>query len=198
MNHLTADMLDLYLDDRLDPAAHAAAEAHLAGCAGCRADLAALRQVFVALDSLQPEPIPADLTAQVLAQIAPARPPEIAPRVPRERRRPYAALLGAQAALALLLAIWLGPLLAGWATSGLTALPETAQIVPDLLARPGLPVAQIQTAIERSGAIRTPLSLIPPAQLLLLVAAVGVVWLLCNRLLLAGLDRPHDTRQEAI
>lgn len=43
MNHLTHDQLSAYVDGALPAAEHAAADAHLAGCEACRAELETLR-----------------------------------------------------------------------------------------------------------------------------------------------------------
>lgn len=46
--HLDSDLVAAYAERRLDPAERAAAEAHLAGCAECRADLADVTDVVSA------------------------------------------------------------------------------------------------------------------------------------------------------
>ena len=70
MNHLTAEALNMYLDDALDPRERTAAAAHLAICSACQGELAALRQLFSAIQELPPDPLPVDLAAQVLGRIA--------------------------------------------------------------------------------------------------------------------------------
>jgi len=66
--------LDDYLDGRDDNAAHAAIDAHLAGCASCRAlvvDVGALRRAARALGPMEP---PAHLWPALQAQIVKAQP----------------------------------------------------------------------------------------------------------------------------
>jgi anti-sigma factor RsiW len=98
------DTLSAYLDDELAPAARREAEAHLAGCAGCQAELdevAAARQAIrilpvhaarrSLLDRAGPLPVAAPrrkavwaLVAAVAAAIAVALPrePEVVPSLP--------------------------------------------------------------------------------------------------------------------
>jgi anti-sigma factor RsiW len=70
MSHLTAETLNLYLDGALDPRERAVADAHLDMCEACRAELSALRELFATIEMLLADPLPADLTARVLEQIA--------------------------------------------------------------------------------------------------------------------------------
>ena len=191
MSHLTPDLLNLYLDDQLELSARAAADAHLNGCAQCRSELAALRAISVALDALQPEPLPIDLTPQVLARIAPAR---------RHWRDAVAgALLGAQVVLAALLAGWLAPTVSGWrrddlsAWPGPSALDRGSALLTWLNARTGEFQAAL-VGLARTGS--APFVGITPAQWILVVVAVGVVWLVGNRLLLAVPDAPRRRQEE--
>lgn len=71
--HLSETVLHAWLDDALDAAARNAADAHLATCATCAARLAELRQVAAMLDSWSDAPLERDLSAGVLAAIAPRR-----------------------------------------------------------------------------------------------------------------------------
>ena len=68
MNHETAKaQLEAYLDGELDRAAVDELETHLAICAACRADLAALEQLRGALRALPKHRAPADLRARLAA-----------------------------------------------------------------------------------------------------------------------------------
>lgn len=69
--HLSEAALNAWLDDALDPPVRAAAAAHLAECAACSAQLAELQSVFSALTALPEAPLTRDLSAGVLAAIAP-------------------------------------------------------------------------------------------------------------------------------
>lgn len=62
--------IQLYVDGRLAPRALAPLEAHLAGCAACRAELEALEMICASLVELPLEPEPRNLTALVLARVA--------------------------------------------------------------------------------------------------------------------------------
>jgi anti-sigma factor RsiW len=147
MNHLTTEALNLYLDDALDARERAAADAHLAMCEVCQAELSALRQLFATIEALPLDPLPADLTARVLEQIAIAPEPRTenrrtTQRVPDQEpelqttdyglratnygQNPQLALvvaaLAIQVALGVALAIWLAPQLVDAATAGLGVL----------------------------------------------------------------------------
>ena len=75
MNHLTAEALNMFLDDALDPHERVAAAAHLAVCSACQGELAALHQLFAAIEELPPDRLPVDLAVQVLERIARAPEP---------------------------------------------------------------------------------------------------------------------------
>jgi anti-sigma factor RsiW len=186
MSHLGAETLNLYLDDELDPTARTAADVHLAACAPCREELTALRALYGALGALPPERLPADLTAPVLARLAPAR---------RGRDTIPVALLGAQVVLTGLLAAWLAPAIAGRNLLRLPGLPGPATLgpvtaLPDWLAaraaEVGAPIGNLMFATPDLFAG------IAPARWALVIALTGVAWLVGNRALLA---RP--ARQQA-
>ncbi|HET8632221.1 MAG TPA: zf-HC2 domain-containing protein [Thermomicrobiales bacterium] len=161
--HLPAEMLDGYLDGTLGREERAAAETHLAACATCRAEVAALRRVYAALDALPPAPLPADLAGPVLARLAPAR----------GRVALAWAALGAQLALTVALAAWL--LVA-------RGLPAPALPAPPDLAAPAGRLAAAALAPLGGSPVAT-LTAWPWA---LALVAAGAVWLAGNRLLLAG------------
>jgi hypothetical protein len=117
---------------------------------------------------------------------------------------PYAvALLATQVVLAGLLLAWFGPALTSTAAVELAALP-----------RPGLPalstslawlegwLATLGTILSRlipaEGALRGgPLAGLSATQWAIGLVALGLVWLLGNRLILAGSSEPQNTQQEA-
>ncbi|PIE80513.1 MAG: hypothetical protein CSA11_07890 [Chloroflexi bacterium] len=70
MAHLDELTLNAYLDDELPASHRAEAEAHLADCPACQAELAALQQLFFALDSAAEAPFTVDVSAAVAQQIA--------------------------------------------------------------------------------------------------------------------------------
>ncbi|HMA36558.1 MAG TPA: zf-HC2 domain-containing protein [Chloroflexia bacterium] len=184
MSHPAAEILDLYLDDQLDAGARATVAAHLSTCPACQAELAAVQDLFRELETLPADRLPRDLTAPVLARIAPAR---------SWRAALAAALLGAQVALTGLLALWIGPTLAGWA-GAVTTLPEPPAVDPAgaLAAGWALATAQLQSLLNSPGPAPDLLAGIGPQDWALLVAAAGGLWLLGNRLLLAA---PPEARR---
>ncbi|MGB8645892.1 MAG: zf-HC2 domain-containing protein [Anaerolineae bacterium] len=118
MSHLEPDEIHLYLDDQLDAHARRRIQEHLADCVECRETLGRWQALLDALAPIPAEPIPLDLTPRVLARIShPTRTPRI--------RSPMAGLvLACQFAFALLLAVWLAPMLPG----ALGALPSWTQL----------------------------------------------------------------------
>lgn len=73
MTHLTEETLNEYLDNTLAPSARVAVEAHIALCADCTAEVAALRSLFAAIELLPEVPLQRDLTPDVLAGIPAVR-----------------------------------------------------------------------------------------------------------------------------
>ena len=95
----------MYVDGELGAAERRQAKAHLADCAACRAELAALQQLFEALEEIAPATRPApNLVPGVLAQIRPHRSPRWS--APPARRRWLIPTLQAAVALALLAWGW--------------------------------------------------------------------------------------------
>jgi predicted anti-sigma-YlaC factor YlaD len=177
VSHPSEDLVDRYLDHDLTPGERARVESHLAECAICRADLAALAGLFGALDTLPAERMPVDLTPRVLARIA-SRP---------QRRRFWLIEAGlvAQVALTLALAAWvvphLGPRLSpvAWPLFDLAVVSPTRLDVPlaDLLSDGGVTVAAIA-----------------PLPLALVGALALALWLVGNRLALGGVAGPGRRR----
>lgn len=56
--HLDPDLLSAYLDEEVSPAERARVESHLAACASCQQELAALRKTVALLRQLPPVPLP--------------------------------------------------------------------------------------------------------------------------------------------
>lgn len=67
--HLDAQALGDYAEGLLDAGARAAADAHLAACAQCRGELAAVQAYFRELADLEPVRAPADFLAKVRARL---------------------------------------------------------------------------------------------------------------------------------
>jgi hypothetical protein len=72
--------LEAYVDGELSPERTALLEQHLAGCQGCRAELARLQAVVATLESWPLVTEPAQLTARVMAQVRPR--PGVSPSAP--------------------------------------------------------------------------------------------------------------------
>ena len=160
MNHLSFEILNALLDQQLAPRARDDAQAHLAACAECRAELAALERVATALAAITPEPLPADLTLRVLRQIEQS-----------SRTWWIDALIVAQTAIAIALAVWLGETLA-----------PLFDLLPDFSSSL---LAFQQIVIDALNAINIePLQGIAPTEWLILGAAAVAAWLITNRLLI--------------
>jgi len=67
--HLDAEALSDYAEGLPDAHARAAADAHLAGCAQCRRELAAIQAYFRDLADLEPARAPADFLSRVRARL---------------------------------------------------------------------------------------------------------------------------------
>lgn len=165
MIHLDDERLDAYLDGTLTDEQVTATEAHLAVCAACRRELAALRELVATFPAVPTAPLTVDLTPRVLRRVG--------PEAQRRRRWLVAGLLLAQATLTALLVSWLilprigGPLpIPAW-----LGLDGATQGVRAWLT-PGLP----------------PATLLAPAHWGLLVAGIALLWLCANRLILARRD----------
>jgi anti-sigma factor RsiW len=156
MNHLSSEILNALLDEQLTPVERGDAQAHLAACAECRAELDALDRVTTTLASLTPEPLPVELAPRVLAQITPTR-----------RVRWADVLIVIETVAVILLAIGSGELLA-----------PLFDLIPDV----GTTLLAFQQmVIETLNAITIePLETILPTEWLVISIAAISVWLIAN------------------
>jgi hypothetical protein len=69
MTHLSEETLNEYLEDALVPSARADADAHLAVCAVCMAELTQLRSLFAEIKSLPEATLQRDLSPVVVARL---------------------------------------------------------------------------------------------------------------------------------
>lgn len=173
--HLDFVTLNLYLDDALDANAHTLADAHLAQCATCRAELDALENVARAFAAWRNEPIPRDVSAPVMARVR-QRP------VPHTRARWGIAALGAQVALIVLLVAWALPQLLR-AVTGVNVPPLLLPAWNWKLALPALPEAA------------PPLPALSLWMWGALLAGAAIVWLIGNRLIWNSLSHKQEASQ---
>ena len=85
--HLTEETLHMYLDGELTDIEYAEVAAHLTACEVCRVELAALQELFLALDELAPAP---DLVPAVRARLAAGQPDTLWGRWLMPKRQPPA------------------------------------------------------------------------------------------------------------
>lgn len=193
MNHLSFEMLNMYLDNELDEPTRASVEAHLATCSACQRELAELQAIFAELIALPAAPLPIDLAPVVVEQIKPA---------PR-RAIPLWGLLAAQVVFIVMLAMWLVPMLTSWTSTVSMSLP-TVQTVPSVealerwLNSPELPPVLIERLHTLETTIPGPLAAITPEQWAISIAVAVVLWLVGSWLSLTGLPRDSKRSQEAV
>jgi hypothetical protein len=162
--HLGEEVLDLYLDGGLAREERTAVEAHLIGCVRCQGMLAEARELYAAFAAVPVEPLPIDLAPRVLRRVTPVARPQL--------RWLVAATLAAQALVALVVALWLAP-------------PLVAEYLP----------APVWAGVEWSvvgewlPSSVEPLTFLAPLQWTLVVAGMAVLWVVGNRLILAGAAR---------
>jgi hypothetical protein len=119
------DQLSDYLDGELEPAEHAAVDAHLAACSECNRTLNELRRVVLAAQSAPDQQPDTDLWAGISSQITATASP--APRIVEMSRRRFSFTVSQLAAAAVLLIA-----VSGWLTFRLMARSDAvAQVASD-------------------------------------------------------------------
>lgn len=193
MHHLDQERLNLYLDDRLDPAARRLVEQHLVSCPRCAAELAELRALFADIAALPTEPVPTDIAALVLAQLAAA---------PQPARRPLprplvGVLMVLQLALALLLMLWLAPTIRTQMAQLLDRLgaSDMVGLVPMLLSWAASQFLWLAESAALLGRL-PPLLAATPGQWTVALLVGAALWLLGNRLLVAGIANRTEPVEE--
>jgi len=131
MDEHLGERLSAYVDGALDGEALAAAEAHLAGCAECRAAAQDLRRVVGLARALDDRPPSRDLWPGIAERIGAARGAGVVPLAPRRRLVvSLPQLIAAGVALALFSASLAGTAVhllgRGTAPAAVAAAPETA------------------------------------------------------------------------
>lgn len=164
MGHLGDEVIDEYLDGELTPEGRAALEAHLAECAGCRGALAEARALYAAFTAVPVEPLAVDLAPRVLRRIEPG--------VRARQRWLVAGMLAAQGLVALVLALWLAPLLVA------RYLPEAKWT--------GVEWSAVGGWLPSGGGA---LGVLGPLQWALVVVGMAVVCLVGNWLIVVGAGR---------
>lgn len=116
-----------YALDALDPMERRRFEAHYPGCPECREEVAGFRETAARLSATAPSPLPPDLKARVMAEVAATRqlPPRVTP--PGRRRRP--AVLVSAAAAAVLVVALVGAFVALDGSGGSSADQELASVL---------------------------------------------------------------------
>ena len=173
--HLDFITLNLYLDGALDASARTSADAHLAQCDACRAELASLQTVAGAFDVWRSEPIPRDVSVPVMARVR-QRP------VPSTRARWGVAALGAQVGLIVVLVAWALPFLLRIVT-GVNVPPLSWPAWDWNVARPALPDVMLT---------------LPALSLWMwgaLLAGAAVLWFVGNRLVWRTLSHKQELSQ---
>lgn len=142
------EMLDLYHDGELEPAELREVEAHLAGCARCRAELDALRHLRHDLEAL--EVPPADPAwVEALVRAVPAPPPRSTP-APVGASGWLTRLLSARISVpAPVLAVMLLVALLGWRRE-----PAPREAVPVLANPPAPPTRESPGSVDLASAVR--------------------------------------------
>lgn len=164
MTHLTEETLNEYLDHALPPVARAEADAHLADCAVCAAELESLRVLFTEIESVPEAALERNLAPAVVAQISTSR-------VGVPRLVSWALVIQGIATLVVLASL---SLLADFSALTLPPIPltwPTLPPVPDVASWFMLPSFSFNFN--------------PPVFLLvLLIVSAGLLWLVGNGLLL--------------
>jgi anti-sigma factor RsiW len=173
MIHLSDELLNEYLDDALTD--RAPVDEHLAQCADCAARLATLQALFTRLSSLPEASLSRDLAAPVMLRV---RGSGFLPRW-------LTLTVALQAALALVVLIVAAPFVIEFASSSMPALqpPSLTQTIVEVQ-------SQWMTWLDALSQFEMPtLPVIPAADIsslsfLLALAAVSMLWLVGNGLLL--------------
>ena len=186
--HLSDETINEYLDSALEGAAHAAAEAHLAGCSVCAGRRAALAAVFSGLEALPDAPLARDLRPAVMAAVRATSVPWQRP-VAATARPAFRLIFAVQSLAALVLLAFAWPFVASLALpvprlaagdwSAVLARLAGAWLDPNRAwnsIQPWL-VAATQPALP-------PITLLQPIAAALVLTAAGGLWLVCNAVLL--------------
>lgn len=123
---LMCERLAAYLEGDLAPEDRAAADAHLASCAACRAVLAELRTIAAQAAALPPLSPTRDLWAGIESRIGTRVTPLGAPSARRATRRPWPLAIAAAA----LIALTAGTTYLLTARSGATPVGTVATVIP--------------------------------------------------------------------
>lgn len=174
MNHLDIYQLNEYLDGQLEKSERQAVETHLAACADCRAELANLQAVFLALDEVDEVVLAADLSARVLADWRTQSTPE-----PTFWLRP---LLALQLAGAIGMLVWLWPVIGAW----LMRLETAVAAFPPIQFDWGQQVIVWGTAVTQQLQSARPAIDLGTSQWALLIGLALITWLVGNKFLLTN------------
>jgi predicted anti-sigma-YlaC factor YlaD len=190
MKHLSLEQLNRYLDDDLDSTESATVAAHLASCEACQRELEALHRLFAELESVPSVPLPADLSAQVVQQLAPS--------APRWSWRAWVAAL-VQLGIGLAVLLWLAPpLFTRWFGASQLSFTWLTAFADAIVRWPTEWYMQLEQLLQAGqtmvGAFEPgPFAAFTTTQLAGLLIIVGVGWALGMWLLLPAAVRAGNT-----
>ncbi len=176
MKHLDTTTLNLYLDDALNANTRTSIDAHLAACELCQRELASLRALFASFDAWRAEPLPRDVSAQVMTRIA---------------KRPSPAFVSRWGAMLLSAQVLCGGLILLW------ALPTVLRVASGLPLAP-MPTFQFDPIANVAAMIEMYSLSIPSVALWVWVGVmigIAVVWLIGNRLVFNSLQSKQEASQ---
>ncbi len=193
MIHLDDSTINEYLDSALPASRRAEVDSHLAACPQCAARLNDLRALFASIESLPDLPLEPDLSSSVVAAIQPKRATIAQPTLTPALRLAFAvqAIL-ALIALAAAIPFAIQAIPTGAASQLTTAFStELVDIVTDLSTQWIATIESLRT-FPNPLTTQPPLPALPMVELSLCLAAVTVLWLVGNSVLL----RPTSARAE--
>jgi len=178
MTHLSDEILNEYLDDAFSD--RISAEKHLAECADCAARLAALQALFTQLDSLPEMTLSRDLAAPVMRRV---RGSGFLPRW-------LTLTMVLQAALALIVTMVAAPFVIEFASASMPALeaPSLTETIVEVQLQ-WMAWLDALSQFEVPSVPTIPAADISSLSFLFVLAAVSILWLVGNGLLLRNQNK---------
>ena len=172
-DHLSLEALGDYTDDLLAPAARAAADRHLAGCAACAEQLAELRTLLASSRTLPPLAPPPDLWNEIRATI-------VAPkRSAATSRWSHRGFLAAAAVLLVVASSSLTAVIMRQRTPAIGTNASAPAVAPRVVALPpsmaAIEAQYVGTASELADALAAQRSKLAPATLAKVEASLRII-----------------------